>query len=115
MGCGGIDPGDGLQAVWGEMQRGIMPRMPNGTPKRFVKLIASLLVCDDEQRPSAAQTLAGAAWLLEAAKGGVGLGGGVGAVGGGGGANSNGLGDAKSSFAGRTPSMSESKKKAAEN
>jgi calcium/calmodulin-dependent protein kinase I len=77
----GLPPNDRLQAVWGEMQQGKMPRMPGSTPKRFTKLIASLLVCEEEQRPSAAQTLAGAAWLLEGAKGGGGGGGGVGGSG----------------------------------
>ena len=65
----GIPPNNKIQEVWGNMLSGFMPRMPSSVPRRFTKLIASLLVCDPEERPNAAEVLAKAVWLLKGATG----------------------------------------------
>ena len=63
----GTPPAYELGSAWRALHAGEIPavlKLPAATPRRFKRLIESLLTVEPEDRPSAAQALSDAPWLL---------------------------------------------------
>ena len=63
----GTPPAFELGTAWRALHAGEIPAIlkpPAATPRRFKRLIESLLTVEPEDRPSAAEALSGAPWLL---------------------------------------------------
>jgi len=60
----GVPPPHRIAKDWKRILNGEVLRLPRGTPPRFGRLVATMLVPVPETRPSATAALSSAAWLL---------------------------------------------------
>ncbi len=60
----GVPPPHRIAKDWKRILNGEVSRLPRGTPPRFGRLVAAMLVPVPETRPSATAALSSAAWLL---------------------------------------------------